>query len=201
MLLLPLPTQAEVVYHGRPMNNQAPLHTEVKRDGNDTWDQDPAKQIFSFMRGPASAVHALADYSVTPAIWAIQPPAGETYYLNRMIINVEDTVSPRTDRYGGTVVLTNGLQLRVENDSGTLLDLFDGEPLFANKDWGRYAYDVRRTDFQGGGVEPFASRWSFFKGRYPVRLIGDNNERLEIVFNDDFTGLLANSFFIHGFKT
>ena len=51
----------------------------------------------------------------------------------------------------------------------------------------------------GAGNDQLIARWTFSKAGRPIRLVGDNNERLEVVLNDDFTGLVHQYFVVQGY--
>ncbi len=141
------------------------------------------------------------NHSGAAEIYYIQPPAGKTFIIARMLVSIEDTASMRADRYGDLgAALTNGLVLRVQDDNGTIIDLTDGLPIQTNAHWGRFCYDVDIKTW-GAGNELLVARWTFAKaGVEGIVLRGSKNERLELVANDDFTGLINHAFYVNGFE-
>jgi hypothetical protein len=105
--------------------------------------------------------NAIGDYSATPEIFYIQPSSTEIIRVWRMMVLVS---GPKgrfyTDSYGSRDMLTNGVQIRAQDDSGTLIDFTDDVTIKTNGEWGQFCYDA----------EVYAG-----------------NERLEVVLNDDFS--------------
>ena len=138
--------------------------------------------------------NVIGDYSGAEEIFYVQPPAGQIYRLERMMIYIRITKGDfNFDQYGKDQVLTNGIVVRLQDDSGTIVDLTNGIPTKGLGGWIRVCFDV---DPAGGdinvdyNVDALAgARWTFSKAGYPIRLVGDNNERLEVVVNDDFSGV------------
>jgi hypothetical protein len=144
---------------------------------------------------------ALGDYSSAQEIFFIQPPAGEIYDLARILIGIQDTGAMRAEGYGSDAApLANGVALRVQDDAGTLMTLADPN-IKANGGWAFLCYDAQVLTW-GVGDEMLAARYTFTKFGGVIRLRGDNNERLEVVLNDDFSaggqGLVHHYFTVEG---
>jgi hypothetical protein len=144
------------------------------------------------------------DYSIatgSPEIGFIQPPTGEIYRIARMIIIIEDTTGFQQQEYGNLgVPLSEGVGLQISDDSGVILDLLDGVKVLTNGMWGHFNYDVDVKSW-GSGDEQLLARWSFDKSGAPIRLVGDDNERLEVTFDDDdLQGLTGHYFLVQGLK-
>jgi len=135
--------------------------------------------------------NVIGDYSSAEEIFYIQPPAGQVFRIERMMIYMRITKGDFDfDEYGKDQVLTNGIQVRIQNDGGTMTDLTNGIPIKRFGGWIRVCFDV---DPAGGDINTdyavdamVGARWTFSRAGYPVRLDGDNNERLEVVLNDNF---------------
>ena len=112
-------------------------------------------------------------------------------------MHIEDTNGSDVEKYGNISALTNGIQIRVQDDTGTLLDLTDGLPIKSNAHWGRFCYDDDIKDW-GSGNEFVQGRWTFSKAGAPIRLDGNTNRRLEILLDDSFTGLIDHTFNVQG---
>lgn len=143
----------------------------------------------------------IQDYSVSSDIASIQPPAGQVYRITRMLTLIGGKASSvKTDSYGSVPALSNGIQVRVQNDSGTIIDLVDGVNITSNANWGRVCFDSIIYSSTSNTDTYNRVRWTFEKSGYPLRLDGDKNERLEVVLNDDFTdGGSANALTKHYF--
>jgi len=137
-------------------------------------------------------VNARGDYSLSEEIFYIQPAPGEIIRLERMMVLIEGNKGTfYTDGYGGIAGgLTNGIQVRVQDDNGTITDLTAGLPVLSNGMWGGLCYDAEIYPASTGNNDTYLRvRWTFARSGYPLRLVGDNNERLEVVLNDNFAGV------------
>lgn len=147
----------------------------------------------------------IGDYSGINAISAfIQPPSGEIFRIQRMLVLVGGKASGvKTDSYGSKSALTVGVNVRVQNDSGTVVDLVDGEFIKNNAQWAGVCYDSEIFTSTANTDGYVKVRWTFERAGYPLRLIGANNERLEVVLNDDFDGtpdgLTIHRFLVEGY--
>lgn len=139
------------------------------------------------------------DYSSVEGRAKIKPPAGETYRLARMIISVEDTGGFTASKYGNLAALTNGVEIKVFNKDGAseMLDLTAGLPIVKNAQWGALCYDVDLKDW-GAGNDLLLVRWTFSTTGSSIVLDGDDEQSLEVIFNDDLTGLIDHRFMIQG---
>lgn len=144
--------------------------------------------------------NANGNYSVTPDIFYIQPPTGHKYEIARMLVFIRDTGNFSADGYGANGVLTNGVSVKLVNDSGVITDYMNGHPLKSNAEWGQVCYDVQYISF-GAGDNFVCVRWTFAKSGAPISLDGRNNERLEIELSDDFTGIVEQTFMVQGVRT
>ncbi len=157
--------------------------------------------LFRFLSddGTSSGVKvATGNYSVSEEIFYIQPPAGKVYQLTRMIVTMQDTTM-QWGQYGGIGALGTGVVVRVVDDGGTIIDITYGVPVDTNGSWGARCFDAE-ISAPAAGSTFFHCRWTFALAGQKIRLDGDgNNERLEVVLNDDFSGLLAHGFQVHGY--
>ena len=144
--------------------------------------------------------NATADFSAASAIFSIQPSAGVSYRITRLLIAIGDGNGFNASGYGAGAALVTGIQVRVQDDSGTIVDLTDGVLVKSNEGWGHHCFDVSWKEF---GVTPANEivnvRWTFAKSGQQLRLVGSNNERLEVVLKDDLTGLISHHFKVNGY--
>lgn len=117
--------------------------------------------------------------------------------IHRMIVHYEDGVGMRAERYGSLAsALTNGILIKVlDSDLSELLDITDYIPIKSNSDWARIAYDVQLLAW-GAGNESIGARLTFTRAGGPIRL--EPGQRLVVILNDDFTGLVDQYFMIQG---
>lgn len=153
--------------------------------------------------GTKNAVGNYSGGGVGTTIFKIQPASGVIYRIERLIVHYEDTSGMTATEYGNFgAALTTGNILRIQDGSGTIVDLTDGITIKTNADWGRHCYDSDVKSW--GGAAPtndvFAARWSFFKSGTTVRLDGTANERLEMVLADNMTGLIDQYFMVQGYQ-
>jgi len=145
------------------------------------------------------------NYASAEGIGYIQPPAGAVYRIEAIMICVEDTDGMTLNDYGTiTSGISNGVQLRIQNDSGTLKFLTGSTllPVKKNLGWGSLAGAGGFQWVDTGTGDPEAIfvtlDYSRLSGQ-ALRLVGDDNERLEAVFNDNLSGLLNHTFFVYGY--
>jgi len=142
--------------------------------------------------------NAIGDYSGGEEIFYIQPPAGTVYSLNRMMVFVQDAGTFDSAKYGNGVGLTTGIVVRVQDDEGTLDTMTGVLPVKTNTHWKRLCYDAVVSK-DGTGDETLGARWTFTKDSgEPIILNGNANERLEVVLNDAFDDLVAQTFMVKG---
>ena len=162
--------------------------------------------IFQFLdtNGDGSGnINFNGDYSSAQEIAFIQPGPDEVYRIERLIVTVRDAVGMSAEKYGSIMGgLTNGIQLRVRDDNEVRSNLTNGEPIKSNADWGSFCYDADVKAW-GAGDEFLLVRWTFSRTGFPLELRGKRlnnlvNERLEVLFDDDLTGLVAHKFQAQG---
>lgn len=156
---------------------------------------------FADLNGDGTGTYNLIqDYSTVQDIASVAPGSGEVLRIERMIAFIRDGGQFLASGYGALGQLTNGIQVRVQDDGGTIVDLTAQETIVTNAGWGSYCgVDVDLKTW-GSGDAFIIARWTFGKSGVPLRLDGDaSNQRLEIVLNDDFTGLVNHAFNIQGY--
>lgn len=146
------------------------------------------------------------DYTVASGSSAeiafIQPADGVIFRISRLIVTIEDTKGMKGELYGTGAALNNGIQVRVQDDSGTVIDLTDGVKIKTNTAWGHRSFDIDVKAWgSGAGDETLLCRWSFDRAGVPLRLDGSDNERLEVTFtNDQFNVLKGHFFIVQGYQ-
>jgi hypothetical protein len=144
--------------------------------------------------------NANGDYSSAEEQFFITPPAGEIYQIDRMIVSIGDTNGFRSSYYGAiTGNLVNGITVSKRIGTTTIdLDMTDQVPVVSNATWARLCYDADLKTW-GAGDELLVVRWTFTKTGGALRLIGDNEDRLTVVLNDDLRGLKEHYFQVQGY--
>jgi hypothetical protein len=153
--------------------------------------------------GDGSGVkNAIGDYSATglgQTILKLKPPTGGLLKVSRMIVFIRDTGTFDADEYGNGITLTNGIEIKLLRDVGgantVLWDITDGLPILSNTHWKRLCHDEIHSTY-GVGDESITYRYTFSKDSNgsPIILEDANKEELQIIFNDDFSGLVEHYF-------
>jgi hypothetical protein len=74
-----------------------------------------------------------------------------------------------------------------------------GIPLKTTADISRHCYDVTHFNW-GVGAESCGARWTFSKSGSPIILVGDLGDHLDVIAQDDFSGLDSHTFKFDGIK-
>lgn len=129
------------------------------------------------------------DGSVTPVIFELKPGAGVQWDVTRILIVILDEVAMDDGKFGGITALTNGCVLRKADTVH--------HKIFNIKTNGAMAqrmYDVQYADKAPAGQYGLRARRSFAgqdKNGVVIRLDGDNEESLQMIIQDNLTGLLS----------
>ena len=161
----------------------------------------PELLIFEYLSNGAT-IDAVGNYSGGVERFEFVNTAQRLAHIARMIVYIEDVGVFPSDKYGKDVVLTNGVDIDVENSSQVQIkDLSSSNGngnVFTNAGWAELCYDVDYHTY-GTGASTFslAVRWTFRNSGKSVTLRpGDSIvARLE----DDFTGLEAHRFMVQGY--
>ena len=122
----------------------------------------------------------------SPISFIIQPPSNETWHILRIIIFIEDEQAMDDSKFGGiTNGITNGVHIRENKSQDRTLSFWQ-----TNGDIAEDTYDVTYTDKVGGGNFGLRGRWTPKKVDVVVKLDGSLSEKLEVLIQDDLTGLV-----------
>ncbi len=136
--------------------------------------------------------------------FSVQPPPGEVWRIERMIITINDHGITDFSEYGNLAKLTQGIKIFIRNTT-TIRDLTGMEMpdrnIHSMGDWLTNMYDCQLLKSQGGStVDYYVCRWTFAKAGNLIRLDGDLNESFYMQLNDSFIGLDAHHFLVQGYK-
>jgi hypothetical protein len=159
------------------------------------------RYISKYASDPADSDNedANKNYSVTPANFVLAPPAGEIWYVSRLLVYIQDTGSFDSGGYGNGVALTNGIQIKVYEGAIEKSVLTNSQPIKQNTHWAKFCYDISISNF-GSGDEALGARWTFVNGGTYIRLDGDLSQKIQIELNDDMSILTSQTFLFQGFK-
>ncbi|MCK5614307.1 hypothetical protein KAR91_71235 [Candidatus Pacearchaeota archaeon] len=128
------------------------------------------------------------DGSVTPQIYRMQPPPGVIWHIVRILFHLEDSTPMDDGTFGGAPALTNGLVLRVKN--GIFKNIFNVK---TNGDFAERAYDREYVAKPPAGTGHAMNVRRTFGGQdkngVVIKLDGDNGDELQVIIQDDLTGL------------
>ncbi len=157
----------------------------------------PGSQVYQFARDPEGTHNIIGNYLSSPLTISAVPPPEENWDVHRMVVVIEGNGVSGPDKYGPMSSLNNGILFRVLEGDVEVLDILGGISVKTNGDWSRRCYDVSAY---GTGIHYLLFRWTFAKSGKPLRIHGAKNQSLELVFNDDFSGLDGHTFFFEGEK-
>jgi len=100
--------------------------------------------------------------------------------------------------YGTDIVLSNGIEVQVtDGDFSAKADLSNGDPILSNTDWQKFADPKFSTYSLGDRSTVFV--WNFAAAGAPLILNGANEDRLVVLLEDNFTGLVDHTFTAQGY--
>lgn len=135
--------------------------------------------------------NANGNYSSSATDFYIQPPAGQIYRIERMMIYLASQKNKiHIDTYVNSAALSTGITVKKLTGASTVVtDYTNGIPIKDFGGWARVAFDVNflAADENSSHNSVASARWTFSKAGYPLRLIGDNSDRLVVTLNDNFS--------------
>jgi len=151
----------------------------------------PVNRIYT--TGGSSISHSIkamnVNGSVTPQIFTIAPLSNQSGDMVRIICEMRDNAAMDFETFGGGAALTNGLVVRVDNGDGTFRHLYNFK---SNGDIIVQGFDHDFAENIGGGTRGFTARITWAgqpKHGVAIRLDGSLGEELQMVVQDDLTGL------------
>lgn len=147
--------------------------------------------------GQRCTINMNVNGSVTPQIFFITP-AGLSIDvdINAIHMHIEDNVAMDTSTFGGLAALTRGVLLRYTN--GSMKNLFN---IKDNGEFGHHCTLVQYDDRAPAGIYGLRVVKTFNSQSYngvTIRLSGPSNDQLQIIIQDDLTGLMEFHAIIQG---
>ena len=166
-----------------------------------TGGSTPASAITLTTRGIATDEHNMAiDGSSADQLFGLRPTSADVFIVSELIITIEDTGAMTPALFGFITELVKGVKLQVlDTDSAVLYDLFDGEPIKANKDLPNFFADVAVHSW-GSGNEIIVGTFDLSKSGSPLAINGADSEKLVATVQDDLTGLVDMTMRVKGFR-
>jgi hypothetical protein len=126
----------------------------------------------------------VAGTLAAPVIYEIVPPSDEVWHLLRILISITDDTAMDDAKFGGIAALTNGVVLRDNKTDDTTLTIWK-----SNQDMIEDMYDVTYSSKAPAGSYGLRGRFTFKNSGVAIRLDGALGETLQILIQDDLTGL------------
>lgn len=123
----------------------------------------------------------------SPISFKVQPPTGERWQFTRILPTMLDSAPATMDdgKFGALTALTNGVVVRTYVD-GVFRTLTHWHK---NNDLKEDMYDLTYSPNAPAGQSGLSARWTFTKAEFAPDLVGSNGDYIEVLIQDDLTGL------------
>lgn len=139
--------------------------------------------------------NANGNYSTIPQSFKLIAPVDENYTISNILIHIAGTGAFAYTGYGSIMAgLTKGWTIKIFKD-GVLRDLFNGQIIKSNQDLQLISNMVTKPAFTGMG-DCITVTLSF--NQYGMPFYINNPEYIEVLLNDNFTGLTEHKFLVQG---
>jgi len=136
----------------------------------------------------------LIDGSVTPQVFSLSPETAQIGDITRIVLRMEATADMDSGTFGPIAALTNGVVIRIKRQTGDFVNIINFK---TNGDFVAECYDNQFLPNNGQGMRLLVARMTWAgQERHGVvqRLDGALNEELQVVIQDDLTGVTFTSF-------
>jgi hypothetical protein len=144
-------------------------------------------------------LNCAVDGSGATVVYEAGPPADEVWHITRLNISITDETAMDDSEFGGLgSALEYGVVVRENKNSGTYSTLTNWK---VNGNMVEDMYDVTyvaRT--LPAGSYGLRGRWTFEKAGVIVKLDGSTSDKIEVLIQDDLTGLLTFKMKVQGHK-
>lgn len=123
------------------------------------------------------------DGSVTPVSFKAVPPEGKKWRINRVLVYMEGANPFSAEKFGDLNALANGT---TNNLNGVKVTSWK-----TNRDFALEMYDLNTIKSLGKEDRSFSGRWSFDKAFGKPVLIDSSSTGVELIVNDDLSGLTS----------
>ena len=143
--------------------------------------------------------NAAVDHSAAAEEYMLVP-SSEIYRIRKLRIFIRDGAAFAANGYGAisSSPLTNGVNVKVKDSGGDVLDLLHGVPVKSNAHWLHHGSLDTLSPF-GAGDKLMAVTLDFAATGTVVRLNTHNSEYQAEGLNDDVSGLVGHYFLAEGF--
>lgn len=160
---------------------------------------DAANLVFTNLdtNGDGSgSIDITGDYSVTPEVFYYEVPAGKQATLDRLVLLLSDAGNFSAAGYGAGAALTNGIHISIHDENDVEIKLLTPVYIKTNAEWFGCACSSSYIEF-GNGDNFLAATWDLSSAGSPLILKPEYTLRAEV--NDNFTGLVYQRVWIHGY--
>ena len=121
-----------------------------------------------------------------PISYILKPPVDEVWHIVRILLSITDASAMDDALFGGLPALTNGVTIREVRSNTTTLTNWK-----ANKDMKEDMYDVDYALKAPAGFYGLNGRWTFKNAGVALRLDGAEGDFIEVLIQDNLTGLVT----------
>lgn len=122
----------------------------------------------------------------SPISFKIQPPSDERWQMTRLLITMLDASAMDDGKFGGITALANGVIVR-QSENSVFRTLTTWQ---SNSNMKDDMYDITYSAKAPAGEFGLSGRWTFTRAQFVVDLDGTTGDFLEVLIQDDLTGLL-----------
>lgn len=131
----------------------------------------------------AGSRNMAVDGSVTPVSFKAVPPEGKKWRINRVLVYMEGANPFSAEKFGDLPSLANGT---TNNLNGVKVTSWK-----TNRDFALEMYDLNTIKSLGKDDRSFSGRWSFDKAFGKPVLIDSSSTGVELIVNDNLSGLTS----------
>lgn len=146
---------------------------------------------FALVDGSAieqTSFNMAVDGSVTPQVFTMKPRGTENIDITRLLVQMIDGTAMDDGKFGGLSALTNGVHIRRNIDNGSSYQTL--AIWRSNKDLKEDMFNVEYSDKAPAGQFGLNGRWTLLESGAILNLDASNDEFMELVVQDDLTGLI-----------
>ena len=143
------------------------------------------------------------DYSAVAGQAIIKPPDNQIFVLHSFLIQYSDGGNFIQSVYGSlAAALTVGLIIGAyDRDDNLILSLTNGEPVKTNDQWLHLGYETVLQEWGVANTTTLTGTMDHRTFGTAFALNGNNGEYLKVTLNDNFTGLIDQTFLAKGYIT
>ena len=150
-------------------------------------------QLLSINGDGTGTTNAVGNYT-TPTPFYIQPAAGIKLKIGKLLILITDASAMDGITYGGIPAISNGVIIQ-NTTNGVVTNLNGGTSIKNNSGYAGLTPNLN--------IKTFVSNNDFLTAEIlfdttAISLNGNNNDKLEVILNDDFAALLNHTFLAIG---